>query len=323
MGLNFGSDGLFFNYSFPVEDLEPDQFTFIDLDDQPRSTFAISAPITVTGVTPGRDIPISITNGFYSVNGAAFTPAVGVVQINNEVRVLNVTSIEYSTPVDTIVNISGVIDTFTSTTEASPPPEDITPDDFFFGDLINQERSTLVTSNAIVVEGVVADTDISISVTGGSYSVNSGDFTAIADNVQLNDTVRVQHTTSPDYEGIVNTTLNISGVNDTFTSTGKEEPYIPPIEPPIPPDGPEGEPGDGEIMKNLAYCGENLWSFRDLEMTSAELFTDEYWSNSYASSMMNTGDLFLIAASDKTTLFTVTVYQERRSVILSTGLEIN
>lgn len=96
---------------------------------------------------------------------------------------------------------------------------DVTPDAFTFTDITDQEVSTQVTSNSITVLGVDSGNNIPISITGGDYSVNSGAFTSTAGNVQLNDTVRVRHTTSSSYGTAVNTTLTIGGVNDTFTST--------------------------------------------------------------------------------------------------------
>lgn len=110
------------------------------------------------------------------------------------------------------------------TTEATGSA-DITPDQFTFTDLLAQEFDTEVTSNEITVNGVTAMTSIDISVQGGEYAVDSGGgygvYTTNNGSVQLGYLVKVKHTTDSDALQSVNTTLNISGVTDTFSSTTK------------------------------------------------------------------------------------------------------
>tara|TARA_R110002020_G_scaffold330499_2_gene546141 strand:+ start:2874 stop:5273 length:2400 start_codon:yes stop_codon:yes gene_type:complete len=78
----------------------------------------------------------------------------------------------------------------------------------------------------------------------------------------------------------------------------------------------------GQIMKGIGFVGQGVWGFKDLTKSSATLFDSAYWSNQYASSQMKTGDQFIIAASDNTQIFNVTVDSRAQTVTLSTGLEI-
>jgi hypothetical protein len=77
--------------------------------------------------------------------------------------------------------------------------------------------SSTITSGTISVTAINAPA--SISVSGGSYSINGGAFTTANSSVNLNDTVAVQHTSSGSYGTVTSTTVTIGGVGRTFTST--------------------------------------------------------------------------------------------------------
>lgn len=94
---------------------------------------------------------------------------------------------------------------------------DTIPHPFSFTDQTGVALSSMVVSNAITVTGINAPADISIS--GGEYSINGGDYTASSTTVSTGDSVQVRHTSSASYSTATNTTLTIGGVSDTFTST--------------------------------------------------------------------------------------------------------
>jgi hypothetical protein len=209
-------------------DTAPDAFTFTDVIDQQINTFVASAPIAVTGVDDGYDIPISVTGGQYAVSidggttWGAWTSADGVVQLNDQVKAGHTTPATYNTITDTQVTIGNQFDTFSTTTEA---PADATPDAFAFADLTGQTIDTLVESNDVTVRGVDADTGIAVSVTGGEYAVSTdsgatwGAWTTTGTNVELGYQLKVRHRTSVNYETVTSTTLTIGGVSDTFSTT--------------------------------------------------------------------------------------------------------
>ncbi len=95
---------------------------------------------------------------------------------------------------------------------------DTTPDPITFTDLTGIALSTLQTSTAITVSGITGPAPISI--VGGEYELNSsGTWTSSAGTVANTDTVRVRHTSAATNSTVVDTTLTIGGVSDTFTST--------------------------------------------------------------------------------------------------------
>ena len=93
------------------------------------------------------------------------------------------------------------------------------PNAFTFTDQTNVPVSTTRTSNTITVSGMDAGASATVTVTGGTYSKNSGAYTSASGTAQNNDTFSVRHTSSSSNSTAVNTTLDINGVNDTFTST--------------------------------------------------------------------------------------------------------
>jgi hypothetical protein len=93
---------------------------------------------------------------------------------------------------------------------------DTTPDAFSFTAKLKQPINTLVTSGTITVTGINAAA--AISITGGSYKIDSGAWTKTAGQVNDGQKVVVSHVTSGSFETEVKTTLTIGGVNGEFKS---------------------------------------------------------------------------------------------------------
>jgi hypothetical protein len=95
-------------------DTIPDAFTFTDQDEVALASTVTSAPVTITGIIGTS--PVSVTGGMYAINGGVFTSAMGTVTNGNQVQVRHTSSEAPGTGVDTVLNVGGVTDTFTSTT---------------------------------------------------------------------------------------------------------------------------------------------------------------------------------------------------------------
>lgn len=181
----------------------PTQFTFTDQSSAAISTIIVSNTINVLGIDIGITTPISITGGEYSINGAAYTSTTGSVSLNDSVSVRVGSSGSYATTSNVVVNIGGVTDTFTVTTTAV----DLIPNPVEFLDFgTSLTRNTLVESNIVTVTGISSGSTIPITIVGGSYSINGGEYTTVAGTVGLNDTVRLQILTSP----VNNTTTQLT-----------------------------------------------------------------------------------------------------------------
>ena len=124
-------------------------------------------------------------------------------------------------------SIIGVSGTATAGTITASTGADTTPNSFTFDDVYGAQLNTEYPSNEITVAGVTASTNIPITITGGTYAINSGSgysaYTASAGNVQLGYLVRVKLTSSVSYETAVSSVLTIGGVSDTYMVTTAAE----------------------------------------------------------------------------------------------------
>ncbi len=208
-----------FSVTTLAEDLVPDPFMFTDQVDVDLSTVVTSDSITVSNIN--SNALISISGGLYSIDGAPFTAAGGTVTDGQMVTVQQTSSANFSTTTDTVLDIGGVMDTFSITTL----DEDLVPEPFMFTDQIDVELSTVITSNAIQVAGVNSNPMISIS--GGMYSIDGGPFTATPGTVTDGQMVTVQQTSSGNFSTTTDAILDIGGVMDTFSATTVAEDLVP------------------------------------------------------------------------------------------------
>ena len=213
MTLTIGGVSDTFTITTLAADTIPDAFHFTDQTSVPLNTVITSNAITVYGINTAT--PITISNGTYSVNGAAYTSASGTVVNGNTVTVKKTSAATYTTTKNMILTIGGVSDTFSVTTLADPM--DTTPDQFTFTDQINVPLSTVITSNAITVSGIGAASPISI--VNGTYSINGAAYTSASGTVLNGNTVAVKRTSAAAYSTTKNAILTIGGVSDTFSVT--------------------------------------------------------------------------------------------------------
>jgi hypothetical protein len=102
--------------------------------------------------------------------------------------------------------------------------EDTTPDAFSFIDQNGVEPEAEITSAPITVTGI--DAAATITVTGGEYSINGGEFTSDAGTVDNGDQVRARGTASDQYVTSVDVVVTIGGVSDAFTITTRVAPAV-------------------------------------------------------------------------------------------------
>ena len=111
-------------------------------------------------------------------------------------------------------------DTTTKPPIETPPAVDTTPNNYNFVDQTNLANSIEVISNEITVSGINSNT--TISITGGEYSINDGAYTSAAGTVSNNQKVRVKALSSATSATTVNAVLTIGGVSGTFSITTAE-----------------------------------------------------------------------------------------------------
>lgn len=193
-----------------LADVTPASFTLAPVTNATLGATVTSAAVTLSGFDIA--VPVSITGGEYSINGAAFTSAAGTVSPAQSVAVKLVASANHSTTTTAQLTVGGVSAGFNVTTLP-----DSTPDAFSFTAKTGAAINTAYTSNTVTVKGI--DTAVAIAITGGEYSVNSGAFTAAAGTVSVNDTVSVKATAANGTELTREAVLTIGGVTGTYSIT--------------------------------------------------------------------------------------------------------
>lgn len=96
-------------------------------------------------------------------------------------------------------------------------PNDSIPSAFSFTDVTGATVSTDYTSAVVSLAGFTAPA--AISITGGTYSINGGAFTASAGFAVPYDSVRAKLTSSGSASTAANAVVTIGGVSDTYTVT--------------------------------------------------------------------------------------------------------
>ena len=96
-------------------------------------------------------------------------------------------------------------------------PIDTSPEAFSFGPTTKQPLTTLITANAVTVSGINTATPISIS--GGEYSVDGGDFSSEPSTVTDQQVVLVRLLSSASYLTASEVTVTIGDISGTFSAT--------------------------------------------------------------------------------------------------------
>ena len=213
-----------------IPDTTPKKFKFKDQKKVDLGEIIYSNDITVSGLENGVGTTISITaGGEYSIKrGDVYFPYTSdpgtvyngdIVTVRQTASAICYTKGEKST--DVILDIGGVKDTFSVTTETC----DTKPDKFTFAPKTGVPLNTPIESDPITVSGIntVAVICIGINSVGGEYSINHGGvdspYTGDCGWVVNGDTVMVRQTSSALYSKKTTMTLTIGKGKGTFKVT--------------------------------------------------------------------------------------------------------
>ncbi len=106
-----------------------------------------------------------------------------------------------------------------------PAPIDTSPEAFSFEDKTEQALTTLITSNTVKITGINSSSPISIS--GGKYSIDGGDFSDITSTVNDQQSVTVRLLSSANYSSSSSVIITIGDVSETFSVITHSNPIKP------------------------------------------------------------------------------------------------
>lgn len=176
------------------------------------------------------------TGNWLLVDGYVVDPSTITITVQNNVSVIvdPMTGIATVTPAFNYAGAAGFTFTFldginliTKNVCITVEEGSTTVNPFYFVDLINQELSTVVFSNTILIGGPTIP--VAISITGGQYSKNGGAYTGSTGTVISGDVVQVRQTTSGSYTTMTSAVLTVGSYFDSFDATTKSNTYPTPF----------------------------------------------------------------------------------------------
>ncbi|WP_185906613.1 hypothetical protein [Teredinibacter haidensis] len=192
-----------------AEDTTPEAFSFSAVTDAALGATVSSNTVTITGLN--SPAPVSITGGDYAIGSGTATNLGGTITNGQTLTLSVTTAATFSTATTATVTVGGVTADFVVTTLA----QDTTPDVFSFTDVDNVERDIEVTSNTVTIVGI--NDAASVSITGGTYAIDDGGYTATESSVVAGQTLTVKAQSPALASAATDVVLTVGGISDTFT----------------------------------------------------------------------------------------------------------
>ncbi|TVZ38948.1 hypothetical protein P886_3334 [Alteromonadaceae bacterium 2753L.S.0a.02] len=197
----------------PEPDTTPADFTLsLPQTTYERGAVATTEQVTITDIDTLTDISIS-SGGEYSIDSGSFTSSAGQIANNQTVVARATAGGNFDDEVAITLTVGTLAKSFTVVTEA----QDITPEAFSFTALNNVGLSSEAVSTAATITGINDAAPISIS--GGEYSIAGGSYTSTAGSVTDGQAVTVRLTSSSAFSTQSTATLNVGGVEASFSVT--------------------------------------------------------------------------------------------------------
>lgn len=212
--LTIGGEESEFTATTLLQDTTPETLAdFAPKATQGLGAQVISDPITISNINDAASISVS-AGGEYAINGGAFTSDSGQVSSGQTVVIRLTASSDFSTPTVVTLTVGGVESEFTATTLL----QDTSPETLVdFASVDGQDLEDVVNSASVTITNI--NDAANVTVTGGAYSIDSGDFTTAAGQVSSGESIRVQVTTSELFSTPATVTLTVGGVEASFMAT--------------------------------------------------------------------------------------------------------
>lgn len=189
----------------------PDDFAFNAQSGAPAGASQNSNIVQMHGID--GLVRVHVSGGSYSVDGSPFTSNDGTIGLRQHLQLRLAAPPAPASAAAMTAKVGTVVRRFTvSTTSGS----DAMPDAFSFPDKDGVPINSAVTSAPALIQGL--DTEATIAVTDGQYSIDGAPPTSDTGLVHSGQTVTVSHTAAVDFSTPQHSTLTIGGVSAVFTS---------------------------------------------------------------------------------------------------------
>ncbi len=190
-------------------DSTPDPFTLTGPATGFPALAQSSNAVVISGINTAA--PVSVVGGTYSRNGAPFTAAAGVVSNGDRLAVQVIAPATVGNSATVTLTVGRVSSSYRLAAEA---PTDSIPDPFRFPTLSDVEPGSEQTSAPISLIG--NSSPATVTVQGGSYSVNGGPFTTANGTLLAGDLLRMRLLAATNPGSSAEAILTIGGVSGGF-----------------------------------------------------------------------------------------------------------
>jgi hypothetical protein len=190
-----------------LDDTTVDAFLFNPVSNVNPGSQHLSQTVTISGISV--PVPISVTGGEYSIDENGFTGAAGQISNGQRLTLRATASQEHSTTFEAAVTVGNVSAVYSLRTV-----DDTSVDSFSFDAVTDAELGSQRLSNIVTISGI--SVPVPISVTGGEYAVDGGDFTSEAGEVGADQTVTLRVTASDVHSTTVEAVVTVGDVAAAF-----------------------------------------------------------------------------------------------------------
>ena len=180
-----------------VADRQPNRFGFGVKRKVAVGTPVTSQTINITGINV--PVPISIEGGLYDINNSGnFTGADGIIYPDDNLTIQHISASDYKTKTVTTITISEGSDARIGKFKSKTVAKDVKPDRFKFAKRRDVEKSTVVESETVTIEGINAPATVSIK--NGEYKVGSRAWTSDDGEIRNGFELKVRHTSASEFK---------------------------------------------------------------------------------------------------------------------------
>jgi hypothetical protein len=158
----------------------------------------VAANVTTAAPSSGNTNPLLYVCGGSSTQCAVAVDAVGVW-------------------IGTVLDATAIAELYNAGAGWEYAPTDNTPDAFAFTNVTDADPSTAYISESQTITGMDAGT--AVSITGGEYRINGGEWTSGAGTIDPGDSLEQRATSSAESEGVVTVTVTVGTVSVDWTIT--------------------------------------------------------------------------------------------------------
>lgn len=205
-------------------DKAPESFSFTPQVDLAPDTLVVSNTVTISGID--SEVSLSISGGEYSVDGADFTSAAGIILNDQTLQLRAQTPLGFSESKTVVITLNEAFEEFKIAEEfkLTTFAQDITPEEFVFDSVENSALNMWVTSDLVAITDI--NDAVDIIADNIEYSIDGNDFTSESAVITDGQSLRVRILSASSFDTASEGSINVGGLSIPFSVTTSGAPQI-------------------------------------------------------------------------------------------------